>query len=576
MPQDMSWTSYNSYTRTVPSNSPEEQPLYPSMNRIPGPYSLPWMASTDYMGRTQPQSQCSFQSDAPQFAHNGLDSSGTPLTRRRAREEDSAALSGSPATYGNTDSSQVDGHLNYPSNPAPADSPQEMAHASNGAESAALHTNSHATREELTLLPAPPHPQLSPYSFSPTHARAASDSSTSTTTSASSGSSSHPPRSASPATSVVSAHTVSSTVSASRGRNDVSSETSPATVRKHKKQRLYNVDRKRICEYYAKNPAAKQEDIARQFKVERSTISKILKHKEKWLHVPTDTPILIARDKPTKFPMLDRFMKDWLRECTHNKIILTDAMIRQKALEFADQWGWSKDKFKASSGWVENFKHRWGIRKGMWLNYTASNAEPNLSERDRANGVGYTHALRDNQDGVDDNEEYVQPDVGLPLDTPEGPGGDGYAGSDHEGDAANGMGLGAGWAASGSQMPVVRSMGDPVDIQNDLRLPEQDLRYSRPVPGSVYLDSSRNRDMSFALDRSMRPPLYPHAVESVLAVRGACEGLKKVLNFINTNDGHGLLSPDQQALLWDVDNALKKAQQDMEQRQPQRSQFSYP
>lgn len=107
MPQDMSWTSYNSYTRTVPSNSPEEQPLYPSMNRIPGPYSLPWMASTDYMGRTQPQSQCSFQSDAPQFAHNGLDSSGTPLTRRRAREEDSAALSGSPATYGNTDSSQV-------------------------------------------------------------------------------------------------------------------------------------------------------------------------------------------------------------------------------------------------------------------------------------------------------------------------------------------------------------------------------------------------------------------------------------------------------------------------------------
>lgn len=164
-----------------------------------------------------------------------------------------------------------------------------MPHASNTVDSV-IPPN---TRDDAPFMPPPNTSQVSPYTFTPTHNRAASDSSTTTTTS----SSSHP-RSASPATSVVSAHTVSSTVSASQGKTDAPNpESSPAAARKHKKQRLYNVDRKRICEYHNKNPNAKQEDIARQFKVERSTISKILKHKDKWLNVPTDTPILVARDK---------------------------------------------------------------------------------------------------------------------------------------------------------------------------------------------------------------------------------------------------------------------------------------
>ena len=41
-------------------------------------------------------------------------------------------------------------------------------------------------------------------------------------------------------------------------------------------------------------------------------------------------------------------------------------MIRNKAKEVAKQLQIPEDKFKASSGWVENFKHRHGIRRGQF------------------------------------------------------------------------------------------------------------------------------------------------------------------------------------------------------------------
>lgn len=45
---------------------------------------------------------------------------------------------------------------------------------------------------------------------------------------------------------------------------------------------------------------------------------------------------------------------------------LSDSLIRNKARDIAKALRISEDKFKASSGWVENFKHRHGIRRGVW------------------------------------------------------------------------------------------------------------------------------------------------------------------------------------------------------------------
>jgi hypothetical protein len=72
-------------------------------------------------------------------------------------------------------------------------------------------------------------------------------------------------------------------------------------------------------------------------------------------------------------------METWLKE--HQEKYqdrsvppLSDHMIRSRAKEIARSLNIPEDKFKASSGWVENFKHRHNIRRGIWNN--EQNREP--------------------------------------------------------------------------------------------------------------------------------------------------------------------------------------------------------
>jgi hypothetical protein len=80
---------------------------------------------------------------------------------------------------------------------------------------------------------------------------------------------------------------------------------SRAIVReKHKKHRLRDFDRKSICIYHLTNPNARQEDIGAHFGVERSTISKILKEKDRWLSISEEDECdQSAKHKYLNFPI---------------------------------------------------------------------------------------------------------------------------------------------------------------------------------------------------------------------------------------------------------------------------------
>ncbi|KAJ6512180.1 CenpB-DNA-bind-domain-containing protein [Mycena vitilis] len=176
------------------------------------------------------------------------------------------------------------------------------------------------------------------------------------------------PRSASPALSTTSALT--SVSSSGSGQNSFGLPPTPESLAsrvKQKKQRLFNIDRKEICLYHKENPNARQEDIARLYGVERSTISKILKNKTKWLNVPADENLRIAKHRPSKFPEIEEDMVKWLLQCSDANTVLSDSMIRNKAKEIARDLGIPDERFKASSGWIENFKHRHGVRAGVWI-----------------------------------------------------------------------------------------------------------------------------------------------------------------------------------------------------------------
>ncbi|KAI6044816.1 hypothetical protein EDC04DRAFT_264388 [Pisolithus marmoratus] len=132
----------------------------------------------------------------------------------------------------------------------------------------------------------------SPFPLFPAHSRTTSSYSTSNQ------------RSASPALSAASALTSISSSNSTPNTQTFAAYPLPSPPvgpviqrAKQRKQRLFNVDRKAICLYHQENPNARQEDIAARYGVERSTISKILKHKTKWMNVPEDDDMRVAKHR---------------------------------------------------------------------------------------------------------------------------------------------------------------------------------------------------------------------------------------------------------------------------------------
>jgi hypothetical protein len=131
------------------------------------------------------------------------------------------------------------------------------------------------------------------------------------------------------------------------------------------KKRLTVGDRKLVCQRHLESPTQKQEQLAREFGVERSTVSKILKEKEKWLSMPEDSPTqaTAARSRPPRWPDLEQQLGEWMFDAEQQGATITDSMIRQKALEIAQILYGDIGGFKGSQGWIEKFKERAAIAR---------------------------------------------------------------------------------------------------------------------------------------------------------------------------------------------------------------------
>jgi hypothetical protein len=119
-------------------------------------------------------------------------------------------------------------------------------------------------------------------------------------------------------------------------------------------------DRKRICEQYLLNPKMKQATLGALFGVERSTVSKILKNRDRWL-APPDSPVPVARPSMARYPELEGKLVEWCRVqlATMDGERLTDEMIKSQALAMAAaSEAEVRKRFKASTGWMEGFKVR--------------------------------------------------------------------------------------------------------------------------------------------------------------------------------------------------------------------------
>ncbi|KAG0146771.1 hypothetical protein CROQUDRAFT_92251 [Cronartium quercuum f. sp. fusiforme G11] len=140
----------------------------------------------------------------------------------------------------------------------------------------------------------------------------------------------------------------------------------PKTARRQSK--LNNLDRRRICEYAAAHPKSTQEDIALQWGIDRSSVSKILKYRDKWLSIsPTARAAKVIKHRGGRFPQLE---SEVVRRCRVRAVegsFLGDRTIKDLALEVSQEIGLGEGAFKASNGWLDAFKERAQIKGGRFL-----------------------------------------------------------------------------------------------------------------------------------------------------------------------------------------------------------------
>ncbi|OIW34089.1 hypothetical protein CONLIGDRAFT_208405 [Coniochaeta ligniaria NRRL 30616] len=134
---------------------------------------------------------------------------------------------------------------------------------------------------------------------------------------------------------------------------------------------LTDDDRKRMCQYAEEHPHAKQTDIGARFGVERSTVSKVLRNKEKYLYPEqkdsaASSPV---KRKPKGGVDIERALTNYVRNAQKSGVTVTDADIKEKARLFSATMGKSDDGLikTSSSSWLEKFKQKNGIGHGRLM-----------------------------------------------------------------------------------------------------------------------------------------------------------------------------------------------------------------
>nr|CAG8433383.1 1450_t:CDS:10 [Entrophospora candida] len=119
-----------------------------------------------------------------------------------------------------------------------------------------------------------------------------------------------------------------------------------------------------ICIKKRENLKLRDEDLAKEYGLDRSTITKILKQREKWLAIdPNSNYAKQKTQKSPKFPQIEDQLAQWLASLPMTHGPVSDAQLQEKALEFAQMYG-IRSEFQASNGWISKFKNRHPFRPG--------------------------------------------------------------------------------------------------------------------------------------------------------------------------------------------------------------------
>lgn len=114
-------------------------------------------------------------------------------------------------------------------------------------------------------------------------------------------------------------------------------------------------EKKEVLE--AVDSGEKKKNVAAQFGIAATTLSTILKQREKIM--ASSQSGNRKRDRPGKFPQLEECLIQWLIQCYYQNIPVNGPILIEKAKEFAAALNITA--FNASQGWLDKFKKRKGL-----------------------------------------------------------------------------------------------------------------------------------------------------------------------------------------------------------------------
>lgn len=166
-----------------------------------------------------------------------------------------------------------------------------------------------------------------------------------------------------PATPAPAANGSPSSAAIAKGSSpSASGSTSPngqnTTAAGRRKRKLTPEDKRRICEIYRNSQGKiRQEDIAKEYSVDRSTISKILNQEDRWLDPEqSGANAGMSRRPGGRYPAIEEDIHRWLDEAVMMGREVRDSEAREQALKIGLRLG--HPHFQASSKWWDGVKRR--------------------------------------------------------------------------------------------------------------------------------------------------------------------------------------------------------------------------
>ncbi|KAK8049302.1 hypothetical protein PG994_011032 [Apiospora phragmitis] len=157
----------------------------------------------------------------------------------------------------------------------------------------------------------------------------------------------------------------------------------PSITTSQPRKTLSDDDRRRMCQYAADNPKSKQTEIGAKFGVERSTVSKVLRNKDRWLSQEDRSGSPVKRIKGKNVDV-ERTFVNWMRNQLKKGIVLSDEDMLTKARTFHATTGSSENPAKIiTQSWLDKIKRKQNIGPGSMIRRASETALPDNTRLSR-------------------------------------------------------------------------------------------------------------------------------------------------------------------------------------------------